>query len=186
MKIEERNFTLKNGELAILFSPTTKDAQQLADYYNTVIKETRFLADTPEEEKKIAEEIIWIENTANAEKEFIVAVSVNDKIIGLGNIKGMTNHIRAKHRCVLGISVQSAYWKCGVSSQIMATMIEYSKILGFEQIELEVCKQNISAINLYKKFGFIETGYRYNAVKYEDGTYEDLIFMQKDLKGELL
>ena len=61
-------------------------------------------------------------------------------------------------------------------------IIEKAKETHFEQIELQVASENASARHLYNKFGFYETGYIKNGMKYADGTYTKLILMQKDLK----
>ena len=64
----------------------------------------------------------------------------------------------------------------------MKLIIDKAKEVGFEQIELQVVAENEPARHLYKKFGFYETGYINNGMKYNDGTYAKLILMQKDLK----
>jgi len=62
-------------------------------------------------------------------------------------------------------------------------MIEYltelAKKIGFEQMDLEVVEGNDNAKHLYEKCGFVETGRRLRALKYDDGTYRDEIIMCK-------
>ena len=82
----------------------------------------------------------------------------------------------------MGISVLKEYWGLGIASEIMKVIIEKAKEVGYEQIELQVVDTNASARHLYSKFGFYETGYINNAMKYANGTYAKHIIMQKDLK----
>ena len=183
MKIKDNIVALKSGEKLKIFSPTAKDAQALADHYNTIISETDYIMSAPEDGLTTAErQLKWIENCLNSKKDFIIAACLNNKIIGLGNFNCSSKHSRSMHRYNLGISVQKAYWGKGVASQIMDIMIKYAKSLEIEQIELEVVSENMSARNLYKKFGFIETGTIPKAMKLLDGRYYDFIYMVKDLR----
>ena len=65
-------------------------------------------------------------------------------------------------------------------------VIEWSEQNGVEKIDLEVFADNIPAIGLYKKFGFIEEGRKIKAIKSNE-EYKDIILMSKFLKaGEIL
>jgi len=102
-------------------------------------------------------------------------------MVGSGNFGSKSKKSRLAHRCDMGISVLKEYWGLGIASEIMKVIIEKAKEAQFEQIELQVVEENLSARHLYKKFGFYETGYIKNGMKYADGTYAKLIIMQKDL-----
>ena len=99
-----------------------------------------------------------------------------------GNLGPKSKHKRISHRCDMGISVLKEFWGLGIASEIMKLIIDKAKEVGFEQIELQVVAENEPARHLYKKFGFYETGYINNGMKYNDGTYAKFILMQKDLK----
>ena len=58
-------------------------------------------------------------------------------------------------------------------------LTELARGIGFDQIELEVVEGNVSAKRLYEKCGFVETGRRVRAMKYDDGTYRDEFVMTK-------
>lgn len=72
----------------------------------------------------------------------------------------------------------------GIAGKLMVEIIELAKQLGYEQIELGVVSNNISAYNLYKSFGFKEQGLKENALKYSDGTYANEIMMIKYLRDK--
>jgi RimJ/RimL family protein N-acetyltransferase len=61
-------------------------------------------------------------------------------------------------------------------------MCELAKEIGWTQVDLEVVAENEQAQALYKKCGFIESGRRHNALRFDDGTYHDEILMYRDLR----
>ena len=66
-----------------------------------------------------------------------------------------------------------------IASKMMNAMIDDCNSMMCSQLSLEVRKSNQKAINLYKKFDFIEMNIR--KAYYEDG--EDAIFMMRALGG---
>jgi RimJ/RimL family protein N-acetyltransferase len=48
-------------------------------------------------------------------------------------------------------------------------------------MDLEVIDGNEQAQALYRKCGFVESGRRHHAVKFDDGSYHDEILMYKSL-----
>ena len=180
MKIEEKEIVLKTGEILKLFSPVEKHAEELAEHFNKIVCETNFLASGIESGFKTAEdELAWLERMNPSENNFIVSASVDGKIVGLGNLNCKSKNPRLKHISCLGVSVQKEYWGKGIAKAIMTELVDNAEKLGYEQIELEVVKDNASAINLYTKFGFVKTGVHEKGMKYSDGTYADLLFMVK-------
>ena len=68
----------------------------------------------------------------------------------------------------------------GLGSKLLASVLEHAKKFGLEKVELHVYTSNISAIALYKKFGFEEEGLikKYRKL---DGKYFDSLAMGKFL-----
>jgi len=173
---------LKNNEILTISSPTLDDAQQLADYANKIRCETKFITMSEEDEISTpTSQEKWIQSTLDNNRNFIFSAKINGKMVGSGNFGSKSKKSRLAHRCDMGISVLKEYWGLGIASEIMKVIIEKAKEAQFEQIELQVVEENLSARHLYKKFGFYETGYIKNGMKYADGTYAKLIIMQKDL-----
>lgn len=181
MKIIAREEKVRTGEKILLFSPTIDDAQQLADHANKVFAETKFLSVGPEDGRKTAEhEIKWIESVDKAERSLIITGKINNQIVAIGNLSAKSNQ-RFQHRCSLGISIQKDFWGKGIGTIIMKLLLDYAKKLDFEIAELSVVKDNVAAYHLYKKLGFEEYGIFKKALRYQDGTYADLIYMIKEL-----
>lgn len=74
------------------------------------------------------------------------------------------------------IYVLESYRNKGIASILLDYMIDEGKKKKITNITLEVRKDNIKAINLYKKYGFIEKALRHNY--YNDC---DAILMEKEM-----
>jgi ribosomal-protein-alanine N-acetyltransferase len=57
---------------------------------------------------------------------------------------------------LLRIAVDKAYRRRGIAALLMQNMLDELTESGAERVSLEVRAHNISAVTLYKKFGFIE------------------------------
>ena len=177
-----KEITLRNSQKLTISAPSIGDAQDLADYANTIRFESRFITLSEEDEPyTLGLEEEWIKSTLNDDKKYIFLAKINGKLVGNGNISPKSSKVRLAHRCEMGVSVLKEFWGLGIASEIINAMIEKAKEAQYEQIELQVVAENAPARHLYNKFGFYETGYIKNGMKYADGTYAKIILMQKDL-----
>ena len=183
MKIEEKEFLLKTGEVLRVYCPTSADAQGLADNYNITAGESDNLSTGEGEMVKTPEdEIEWLKRYEDESNRSCVLVgAIDGKIVGIAEISQLSKKDRLKHRCDFGISIQKAHWRKGIATCLMKSLFDYAKVAGFEQVELEVVASNDAAYALYQKFGFEKTGYTKNGLKYNDGSYADLVYMIKTL-----
>lgn len=60
------------------------------------------------------------------------------------------------------IFVDLSYRRCGFASKMLEFLIKNSKSKKIDNITLEVSENNMAAINLYKKFGFLDGATREN------------------------
>jgi len=74
------------------------------------------------------------------------------------------------------IFVLKEYRNKGIASILLEYMIELGKNKKISNITLEVREDNITAINLYKKYGFVEKAIRTNYYKNCNG-----ILMEKEM-----
>ena len=66
--------------------------------------------------------------------------------------------------------------KLGIASKLLKTAINYSEAqMKLEQLTSAVTSTNIEAINLYKKFGFIEYGIEPNALKIKSRYFSEVL-----------
>jgi ribosomal protein S18 acetylase RimI-like enzyme len=76
----------------------------------------------------------------------------------------------------LGMGVHPHYRRLGIGEQLVIKVIEKSKEIGLERIELEVYESNIPAIKLYEKIGFMKEGLKVKGRKI-DGKYDNVMEM---------
>jgi len=65
------------------------------------------------------------------------------------------NHPKKEFAYITTISVTAKYQSMGIAKSLMNNAIQYAKTNGFPRIRLEVRRDNLSAINMYNKMGFI-------------------------------
>ena len=77
---------------------------------------------------------------------------------------------------IITIGVRPDARGAGIATAMLAILENESRKVSVKKILLDVSAKNTAAINLYKKFGFIENGRR---PKYYDGI--DAILMEKEI-----
>jgi diamine N-acetyltransferase len=70
-----------------------------------------------------------------------------------------------------------AYWSKGFGSEATKLMVDYAfKMLNLNRIQLHVCAENIAAIKIYERVGFIKEGVLRQAM-FRNGNYVDFWVM---------
>ncbi|MGL6105853.1 GNAT family N-acetyltransferase [Romboutsia sp.] len=150
---------LKNGETAILRTPTKEDAKAMIEYCNIVGGESDFLTFGENEFLiSIEDEEQYIEKNNSMEDSKMVLAIINDEIAGIASITSLQKE-RIKHNGTLGISFRKKYWGIGLGNEVMSYLIEWAKSNGItKKISLLVREDNERGIKLYEKFGFEREG----------------------------
>lgn len=91
--------------------------------------------------KKIADKATRFEAWADGELVGLVAVYCNDT--------------KSRTAFITSVSVLPGWQGRRIASQLVSQCIDYAERRGFRRIELEVCTQNLTAIYLYEKHGFL-------------------------------
>ncbi len=76
---------------------------------------------------------------------------------------------------VLTVGVDPAYRRRGIGSELLIALIDTFREQGGTNLFLEVRASNLSAIKLYEKHGFRQTGVRRNY--YQQPTEDGLVYM---------
>jgi ribosomal protein S18 acetylase RimI-like enzyme len=82
----------------------------------------------------------------------IIAKLNNQDIVGINAF--YANDINSMKAYLSNINVLQEYQGIGIASNLIKKMITYLNHKGFKEISLEVYKDNLNAISLYKYFGF--------------------------------
>ena len=107
---------------------------------------------------------------ANINSRYIVAKYKNE-IVGFAGISLIIDEAN-----IMNIVTKKEKRKQGIGSLLLEKLIYLAKELNATSITLEVNSNNLSAINLYKKFNFQEVGLR---KKYYNNTDDALIMTRK-------
>lgn len=92
----------------------------------------------------------------SANSHYLVAKK-GKEIVGFAGIK-----VVLENADIMNIVVKQNYRNQGIGSSLLEKILSLSKNLNISHICLEVSQDNLYAINLYKKFGFTEIGFRKN------------------------
>ena len=135
---------------------------------------TSFGSSFEEEVKKSLEQFeVFIDPTS--ERVFWGAFE-DDTLIGMVGL-GREDGVKTEHKgFIRSMFVDPSARKLGVASELLKTAISYSEAqMKLEQLTLVVNSTNIEAINLYKKFRFVEYGTEPNALKIEGKYFAELL-----------
>lgn len=182
MLYETKYVHLKNGKTCILRSPQLDDASEMVEFLKKIAKETDFLARTLEEREKLTveDETMNLQLIREARDILMIICEMDGQIIGNSQLVFNTS-FKTRHRATVMISLLQDYWGLGIGSILFEEMLNISKTQQIKQIELQVMEGNHRAIHLYRKYGFIEVGNVPNAYCMKDGSYQNELYMIKEL-----
>ncbi|MBQ7121357.1 MAG: GNAT family N-acetyltransferase [Clostridia bacterium] len=183
MIFNDKKITLKDGTIAILKTPDIKDAEMMLYNIKTASGETDFLTRYPEfwDDVSLESEENWIRSMRESENNLVIACYIDEKPVGSCDIT-FFNGCKSFHRAGLGISITKKYWNLGIGSAMFEALLETAQNHGgTEIVELEFIEGNDRAKALYEKFGFEVVSVKPKYCKLKDGTYQNLVYMQKYL-----
>ncbi len=150
-------------------------AESFCSAVDTVAKERKYLASTSGFPLETTESFVKSIIDNNYAQYFAI---LDDNVVGWCDVipkpfEGL-NHV-----ATLGMGVLSEYRGKGIGKQLLEIAIHHAHTKNdIEKVELEVFSSNTSAVELYKKYGFVIEGKRVNARKL-DGQYDDILLMGK-------
>lgn len=154
----------------------------MLEYLGRVCGESRFLLREPDELAFTVEsEGEFLENYERSVDSLMLVALSDGRLIGNASFSPVSTARRMKHRATVGIAVFEEYCGRGIGEELMSVLIEKAREAGYEIMELDVYAGNERGIGLYEKMGFERCGLKRKAVKYCDGTYDDVVDMQKFL-----
>ena len=175
-------YKLRNGKNVIIRKPTTDDALSIINVIYTADSETKFLARNPgefsvteEQEKEFIRNIL-----EDNDQDWFVA-EYDGKIVGQCSVGLIRRTERCRYRAEVTFVILKNYCGIGIGGKLMQQCINWCKDKNVTQIELSVVADNKPAITMYESFGFKATGTIPKAMKYNDGTFADELFMVLEL-----
>jgi len=135
---------------------------------------------TIDESRERIEKVIATDN-----QMIFVAVSEQNNVIGECSAFA-SQRLSRRHNVGLGLSVDQDYRRLGIARGLMQAMLDWAESNPIiERVELEVFTDNIRALNLYLRLGFVLEGTRHKAFrkygKFKDAYVMALLFQRDDL-----
>lgn len=153
------------------------DAKNIVDFYNYVGGETSFLSFEKDEYPMCAEE--QAEEIRSLEKKntsIMLLAMDGEEIAGIATVRSSAK-IKERHDGELGIVVARKYQGQGVGTELICRLIRWAKGNGVTtRISLDTRADNVKAVELYMKLGFVVEGCRRNTTLL-NGKYYDLYVM---------
>ncbi len=135
-----------------------EDAAALLDYLRQIGGESDNLTFGAEGlPVTVEEEEAFLQKQAAQTRGVMLLAWEDGEIVGDGHIEPFSR--RMSHRAGLGITVRKRAWGLGIGTAIMERLIAHAREHRVEIIELQVRSDNVRAIRLYEKFGFVKIGH---------------------------
>jgi diaminopimelate decarboxylase len=112
----------------------------------------------------------------NEEFAHVLAVSAGE-VLGHLNVSRQ-EHPATRHSAEIGMGVRADHRGQGVGSALMAEAFRWASEMGVERLKLAVYPDNVTAIRLYRRFGFVDEGRLIGESK-RSSVYRDEILMAR-------
>jgi len=113
-----------------------------------------------------------LKNELENNNSYYIVAKINNNIVGFTGIKTVLDEAD-----IMNVVTKKNIRNSGIGSALFSAIIDYAKSNNVKKITLEVNENNLSAIHLYEKFGFVKIAER---KKYYNGT-DTAIIMQLNL-----
>lgn len=168
---------LKNDFHLTLRRAEARDAEQLLGFIDQVASESENITFGPGEfGLSVEEERAFLQQNAEAPTSFYLIAEAAGEIAGTLTFS-TGKRPRLQHAGEFGMTVLRKYWNRGIGSQMLAYLIEWARQSGtIRKINLRVRVDNLPAIHLYEKYGFVQEG-RLSREFYLHGQFVDVYMM---------
>jgi ribosomal protein S18 acetylase RimI-like enzyme len=106
---------------------------------------------------------------------------IDDTLVSVAHLAGKSKRPRTKHIATLAISVLQAQWHQGIADAMLSELVAWAQANPVLRVlDLEVRADNVAAIALYTKHGFVQRG-RFPQRFRIEGHSVDTLLMVKEL-----
>lgn len=160
------------------------DADRIVNFYNFVGGETSYLSFEKDEYPMSAAEQAAEIRALEEKKASIMLLAMDaEEIAGIATVRS-SEKIKSRHDGELGIVVAKKYQGQGVGTELIVRLIQWARGNGVTtRLSLDTRTDNVKAVELYMKLGFVVEGCRRNTTLLH-GKYYDLYVMGMMLTKE--
>lgn len=154
-----KQYYLKSGKPIIVREGNGNDASRVIDYMEKVSCESSYLTfGEGEFNTKVEEEASFIEACKKFKNSLFLIAEYQGDIIGCLTFSG-GNRLRIRHYGEFGVTVLKKYWGKGVGKILIKYLIQWARDSHIiRKINLKVRADNVRAIRLYRRLGFVMEG----------------------------
>ncbi|WP_373999595.1 GNAT family N-acetyltransferase [Bdellovibrio bacteriovorus] len=167
-----------HGLVISIATPKVEDASELLDVARRIMSESKHLLTTGDEFKFTVEmQEKRIRDFTEHPDGLLLIAKVNGKIVGMTDFK-VGGRRRVAHHGMLGLSFLPEFTGKGLGRLLMNELIAWAKENPrVETLRLQVHAKNVSAVKLYESLGFQVEGREIRGIKFDDGSYDDVLTM---------
>lgn len=181
-RIEPKEIVLKDGRKGIIRTAEECDAGQMLKQRESILADAEYLVTTLDDDMKdytLEKQKERILKHIEGEGKLFILAEVDGQIVASADLRNGERK-RIQHIGTFGIIVIKDFRNIGIGKALIQTVIDWGQNNSIiEKIGLGVFANNSRAINLYKKFDFVEEGRRIKEVKIGPDNYIDSILMYK-------
>ncbi len=173
---------LRNGMKCCLRNGTENDGQAVFDHFNITHGQTDYLLSYPDENCLDAvQESQFLKEKSESENEIEIVAAVDNAVAGTAGIKAIGWKYKVRHRAEFGISIAREFWGLGIGTALTTACIACARSAGYIQLELNVVAENVRALSLYQKAGFVEYGRNPKGFCSRMTGFQEVVYMRLEL-----
>ena len=177
-----RTIILKDNRECCLRNGGEGDGQAVLENFNLTHSQTDYLLSYPDENSfNVVQESEFLKKRSESEDEAEIIAVVGSMVAGTAGIEKTGAKYKVRHRARLGISVAREFWGLGIGGALLNACIVCANNAGYGQLELSVVAENIRAISMYTKAGFVEYGRNPKGFKSRTAGFQELVYMRLEL-----
>ena len=109
--------------------------------------------------------------------DYALVAELDGKVVGSIDVSRKRN--RLAHVASIGMAVHDDYQNIGIGTALMKAALDMTdNWLNIKRVELDVYTDNLPAVHLYEKFGFVREGVRKD-LAFREGEYVDAYHMAR-------
>ena len=121
----------------------------------------------------------WVQDHLDGTGKLVLIAEISNEVIGCLSFENGSRR-RITHRGSFGISVREKLRGQGIGTALLQALIVWAEANPLiEKIGLAVFVNNVDAIRLYQRLGFVEEGRRPREMKMGPGQYADDLLMYR-------
>lgn len=155
-----RHLVLKHDLSLTLRQAGPADAERLLAFLEQIAGESENVTFGPGEFGwSVEDERVFLRQSAQTPTSLYLIAEIAEEIVGTLTFSA-GRRPRTRHVGEFGVAVARACWSFGIGSQLLACLVEWARRGGtIRKINLRVRVDNLPAIRLYEKFGFVREGW---------------------------